>query len=411
MADRIDTKRGRDALKPRKAPYYAKIRRGLSLGLRKLGDERGTWTGRLYVGPGGNDFEWKVLGDLREKEGAPGLDYAEARRAIEAWTAEVESGVRSRDQGGRAIDVEWACRAYVKFRAGEHPQGARDADLAFRRFVYGYKFGPDRKRCEREYEAHEIAKIQLAKFREADLRDWRDGLVAAGMTKSTANRNLTHLKAALNRAVATRHAGAQLAGEIALVTAYEGAAGRREIFLDIDQRRALLAAAATIPCPPTAEPGGALRDLIEAAALTGARPGELVGLPRSAFDSRTKAVRFRGKAGERTVPLSPPALVLFARFAKSKLPAAPLLTRDDGKAWNASDWDEALRAAAKAAKLPAGTVLYSLRHSFITEALLGGMATLEVARLVGTSLAMIEKHYGHLVADRARESLAAVRML
>jgi hypothetical protein len=39
------------------------------------------------------------------------------------------------------------------------------------------------------------------------------------------------------------------------------------------------------------------------------------------------------------------------------------------------------------------------------------MTTLEVARLVGTSLVMIEKHYGHLVADAARERLAKVEML
>jgi len=39
------------------------------------------------------------------------------------------------------------------------------------------------------------------------------------------------------------------------------------------------------------------------------------------------------------------------------------------------------------------------------------MSTLDVTRLVCTSLAMIEKHYGHLVADAARERLAKVTML
>jgi hypothetical protein len=39
------------------------------------------------------------------------------------------------------------------------------------------------------------------------------------------------------------------------------------------------------------------------------------------------------------------------------------------------------------------------------------MATLEVARIVGTSLAMIEKHYGHLVPSVVRERLAAIKML
>lgn len=39
------------------------------------------------------------------------------------------------------------------------------------------------------------------------------------------------------------------------------------------------------------------------------------------------------------------------------------------------------------------------------------MATLDASRLVCTSLKMIEKHYGHLVVDSARERLGRVMML
>jgi hypothetical protein len=46
-------------------------------------------------------------------------------------------------------------------------------------------------------------------------------------------------------------------------------------------------------------------------------------------------------------------------------------------------------------------LIYGGRY-FITQALLDGVSTLEVTKIVGTSLAMIEKHYGHLVADTAR---------
>jgi site-specific recombinase XerD len=85
--------------------------------------------------------------------------------------------------------------------------------------------------------------------------------------------------------------------------------------------------------------------------------------------------------------------------------------RDDGKPWAHSDWDELVRAAATEAALPAGVCLYTLRHSFITTALIAGMSTLDVARLVGTSVMMIEKHYGHLVASAARDRLAKVDLL
>jgi hypothetical protein len=82
------------------------------------------------------------------------------------------------------------------------------------------------------------------------------------------------------------------------VKPYKNAGKRRDLYLDLEQRRALLAAS-----------HGALRDLLEAAMLTGARAGEL-----------------------------------------------------------------------------------------------------DVARLVGTSVMMIEKHYGHLVHSVARERLALVVM-
>jgi hypothetical protein len=50
-------------------------------------------------------------------------------------------------------------------------------------------------------------------------------------------------------------------------------------------------------------------------------------------------------------------------------------------------------------------------RSFITQSLMDGMMTLDVARLTGTSLAMIEKHYGHLVMDGARTRLELVNLL
>ena len=119
---------------------------------------------------------------------------------------------------------------------------------------------------------------------------------------------------------------------------------------------------------------------------------------------------FRGKTGARTVPLSAPALALFKRLSESKLPAARLLVRDDGKPWAHSDWDQLVRDAAKEAEMPAGTCLYTLRHSFVTQAIQDGLSILDVARLVGTSVMMIEKHYGHLVHSVARERLALVIM-
>jgi len=55
--------------------------------------------------------------------------------------------------------------------------------------------------------------------------------------------------------------------------------------------------------------------------------------------------------------------------------------------------------------------MYTLRHSWITDAIVAGMDLLTVSKLAGTSLLMIEKHYGHLVQDGAREKLAAINFV
>jgi integrase len=77
--------------------------------------------------------------------------------------------------------------------------------------------------------------------------------------------------------------------------------------------------------------------------------------------------------------------------------------------WRRRHWRPALRAAG----LDRGGALslpkpYVLRHTFATWALEAGFDTFELARLMGTSLAIIDKHYGHLArgyAERARERL------
>ena len=362
----------RSNLSPRREPYWGPpIEQGKHIGVRKLANGTCTWIARRYDDekPG---YTYKALGQFTKA-----FDYNHAKRAAEMWFADADLGVSN-----KATTVEDACKYYVEdLEAEGRFAAAHDAKMRFKRTIY----------------SHDIAKIPLDKLRTAPLKTWRNGL---GGAKSTQNRNLTSLKAALNLAIAHHLVNPSVAQQWKAVKAHKGALKRRELYLDLEQRRELLIVAK-----------GAVRNLIEAAMLTGARPGELVKAKRSQFDHRTGSMKFVGKTGSRTVPLSVSALDVFKRFAKGKLPTAFLLTRDDGQPWGHSDWHQLVREAAKKAKLPKGVVLYTLRHSWITEALRSGMPTLDVARLTGTSLPMIEAHYGHLVVDAARERLAGLRML
>lgn len=70
-----------------------------------------------------------------------------------------------------------------------------------------------------------------------------------------------------------------------------------------------------------------------------------------------------------------------------------------------------MAAARSAAGLPDDVVLYNLRHAAISEMVVGGLDLLTVARIGGTSVAMIQRHYGHLVKDGVVSKLAKVKML
>jgi len=299
------------------------------------------------------------------------------------------------------LTVADACRDYVTaLEKDGRKTASNDAKRRFERCLYDDKLG----------------KVRLKDLHQDHIEAWRDRVekgdlpplpvkrgrppVAKPLARSSINRIRTTLVAALNHAVARRKVSPDLAFEWNAVKPLKDAGQRRGLYLEREQRRALLEAAE-----------GPVRDLIECVALTGCRPGDPSLCLRSDYDGRTASVRFRSKDHDRKIPLSPAATALFDRLAKGKLPKAHLFTQDGKKVWTPTDWSELVRDAAARAGLPAGVTLYTLRHCWITDAIVGGMDLLTVAKLAGTSLAMIEKHYGHLVQGAARDKLAQVQFL
>lgn len=293
-----------------------------------------------------------------------------------------------------------ACRNYVgALRAEGRKTAADDAERRFERAVY----------------ADAVGKIKLSKLTQDDLEAWR-GRVECGelpelptkkgrppkakpISRASFNRMRTPLVAALNRAVSRRKVHPDRAIEWESVKPYdveEEATG--DIYLDRDQRRALLASA-----------NGDVRDLIECVIWTGCRAGDPAAVLRRDYDARHGTVRFSTKDHPRTIPVSPEAKALFDRLAKDKLPAAHLFT-NDGKPWK-KNWHALVKAAVQDAGLPERATLKSLRHCWITDSIVGGMDLLTVAKQAGTSLAMIDKTYGHLVQGAARAKLAEIKFL
>lgn len=368
----------RKQLKPRREPYWgAPIERGLYIGFRRL-ELGGNWVARYRTED--KRQVYYALGQVTTNN-----DYDAAKEAAVQWRRTLDAGV----QTSRTLTVADICRDYTNAIAAKgRDRTALDARKRFDRIVY----------------ADPIGNIRADKLTQRDLAAWWQRMAAGEMTgrkkgipsKATLNRNLTSLKAALNRAVKDRDIPKTRALEWESIEPYRDADGKREIYLDREQRRALLDAA---------DPD--LRDFLTCIALTGCRPGDPATMLRKDYDPRTKTVTFRTKTGERKIPISDQAKALFDRMAKGKLPGAHMFT-NSGRQWQSQTWAWRVKDAVAAAKLPADTVAYALRHSWITDAIGGGMDPLTVARLVGTSIEMIQKHYGHLVDAAARDKLAAI---
>jgi integrase len=395
MAIRIDTVRSREALKPRHDPYWQRVRKGCYVGLRKSTTRTaGAWLARHRDEATGKQAVHS-LGHLDDVPAAERFDAA--LTLAEKWFAHRGAG-----GGDKPRSVADACDDYVKhLRDSGREKAADDAMGRFKRWVY-----PDTK----------LAKTPLLKLTPKGLDDWRRTVAQTPLRKhgkkkpdqaprprspSALNRDMTSLRAALNLALENGHATSDHAWRSKL-RPVKDADGRRDIYLDVNQRRALIEHA---PAD--------LADFLRGLSLLPLRPGALAALKVSAFDARLSTLAIgRDKAGrDRRITLPDATAKFFAAHCTDRRPDEPLLRRAEGCPWNKDAWKKPLKQAAIDAKLPPGTVAYALRHSAITDLIaLHRLDTMTVAQIAGTSLLMIEKNYGHLLREHAKSALAGLAL-
>lgn len=374
----IDSKTKRTKLAPRREPYWSRLVAGGYVGFRRLAEGEGTWIARWRDEEGKQHY--RALGHFD--------DYDEAAKAANTW-------IKANTQGTspRATTVEGACKAYIEsLRLEQRLATAKDAEGRLRRLVYGQTFG----------------QIELDKLKTTHITRWRGKQIEQGedddeedlrKAKDTANRTLNTLKAALNYALKS-HLVAGDSGWKTVTPFPDVARRRKSAFIDLKARQRLLA-----KCDDD------LRTLLTALLLTGARPGEIARLNAADFDRKQKTLTLNGKTGQRTVAVSTAAAKFFTELSREVIGTAPMLRKEDGGRWNKDAWKKPIKEAAKAAGLPLEIVAYSLRHTAISEMIMGGMDTYKVAALTGTSVLMIERNYGHLQSDRMRTELDRVTLL
>ena len=406
---RLESRESRSRLASRGKPHYRLLEPGLHIGYRKLKGRKGrpavagTWVARHYVG--GQSYLVEKIGtadDFSEADGIAILSFAQAQ---DKARAHMVKRVHEANGVSGPLTVKAAVEAYLEFLEGNRKSAV---DSRHRAQVHIYPM---------------LGNVEVASLTTDILRRWHVGLVkalprartkpgtsqkyrpfdgseeAVRRRRSSANRVLTILKAALNHAFND--------GKVASDTAwrklkpFRGVDAARVRYLTLEAAKRLINAA-------DPESG---RPLVQAALQTGCRYGELAGLEVHDFSPHnggTLAIR-RSKPARRAMWCSPTKAPRFLRNWRPGEAAATSCsterTANRGRPRiKAARWRKHA-SAPKSTLLSAFTACATRGPRF---AVMAGVPLLVVARNLGhADTRMVEKHYGHLAPSYVADAIRA----
>lgn len=359
--------------------HWRGISKGLAIGYWR-GAKGGSWIVRRGL-PDGR-YETETLGKADDHQDADGVLVLDYFQAQEKARAEVKDATEKKAQRKTRYTVADAVDDYLEWY-----QAHRKAYAATKATSDAFIIPAFGSRTVASLEPKEIGDWHKSLMNAPPRRRGKIGVLsgdpdAIRRRKASANRILTVLKAALNHAWHYRKVDSDSGWRA--VKPFEDVDDARKVKLTVDQCQRLINAAQ-----------GGFRNYVRAALYTGARPGkELEILRVRDFDADNGIIRIPdSKTGARTVYLNNEGVAFFTQLTAGRDPDAYLLTKDDGGPWRKNHYTRPMKAAVAAARLPKGTVAYSLRHTFITLAINNGMNLNMLADSTGTSVRMIQKHY------------------
>lgn len=397
----LETRTARARLKARGKPYWRGLEPGLHIGYRKPQSGPGKWVARHYIGE--RSYETETLAtadDFSDPDGVAALSFAQAQTLARSRMVG-----RAHAAAGKSgpLTVKDAIDAYIDFLETNR----KSAD--FSRYAANAFILP------------EFGTIELDALTTDQVRKWQSGLAKAGARirvkkgdaqrfkeisdpseherrrKSTANRILTILKAALNKAWREKK------------VASDEVWRRVEAFKDVDAARLHYLSIAEAGRLVTASAAD-FRRLVRGALETGARYSELTRLVVSDFnpDSGTLAVRRSKSSKPRHVVLTEDGVSFFRSLTAGRNGSSLMFLKGDGTGWLRSHQAQPMRDANMRAKIEPRISFHGLRHTWASHAVMNGTPLLVVAKNLGHSdTRMIEKHYGHLAPNYIAAAIRA----
>lgn len=148
---------------------------------------------------------------------------------------------------------------------------------------------------------------------------------------------------------------------------------------------------------------------------TGCRPGEAYNVEARYYHPKDRCVIYPGHPGpddyvwknarrtgkDRVIFLSD-ELAEMVEALIEQYPEGPVFRSKRASKWAQEAMSVNLRWYAKKLSITPAPTAYGFRHTYATDWLLNGGSIKVLADLIGTSVSMIERHYGHIMVDKDR---------
>jgi integrase len=426
----LTTRAARERLAMRHQPYWRGLEAGAALGYRK-GSTAGAWLVRVADPSAGGGYRQASLGradDTLKADGADVLDYRQAEGKARDWIARhhrVAAGVEPERAAAPATPYTVA-DAIADYLADYMARGGK-AIRRTRQVADAHILPPlgktpvgrlTREKLKSWHGALGAAPARLrAKAGETRHRDAKGDPDASRQRRSSANRVMTVLKAALNHAHAEGKVTCHKDAWTTVKPFREADKAKVRYLLDDEITRLVNA------CPPD------FRAIVTGALMTGCRYGELTVMKAGDFDPQAGTVSIpRSKGGKpRHVALTDEGKRFFQGLAAGKSGDGRLFLRDrvvkqatrneaaqtERAAWTDSDQFRPIRAACGAAKITPAISFHELRHTYASRLAMRGVPMAVIAAQLGHSdTRMTERHYAHLspsyIADTVRQSFGTL---
>lgn len=396
----LDTRTARSRLKFSGKPYYRTIEPGLHLGYRRLATGAGKWVARHYIGD--QKYEVETIGvadDFSDADGVAILDFHQATNLARSRMV-----ARAHKAAGKTgpITVAAAIESYIGFLQTNRKSApfARYAAEAFILPTFGKveiaSLTADQIRAWLTALANTPARVRSKKG-EAQRYRATDDPEHERRRKASANRILTVLKAALNRAWREGLVSSDAAWR--RVEPFESVEAARVRYLAINEAKRLIA-----ECPPD------FQRLVRGALETGARYGELCAMRVEDFnaDSGTVAVRQSKSGASRHIILTGVGVTFFRSITAGRAGPEPLFVKEGGGPWMKDHQAEPMRSASARAAINPPISFHGLRHTWASHSVMAGVPLMVIAKNLGhANTVMVQRHYGHLAPSFIADAIRA----